>query len=96
MTFIARAAPWTSLAGAICSLLGLAWDAWLHRQDPGLAAHEGLFSLSNPGHVLLMAGLALVVLGGLLFLLGRLARPGRPLAGRLAYAAGLGLFALCA
>jgi hypothetical protein len=49
-------------------LAGLGIDAWLHAQDPTLAEREGIFAISNPGHVLLGAGIALAC-GGLLFAL---------------------------
>ena len=51
------------LMGAAALLLGLALDAYLHAQDPTLAHREGIFTLSNPGHVLLGTGIAMVVLG---------------------------------
>ncbi len=69
----AVAAPWVTLAGNVTLLVGLGWDAVLHRLDPTLAAREGIFTLSNPGHVLFGAGIALVTLGVGLFLLGRMA-----------------------
>lgn len=50
-------------AGAAAQVVGLAIDAWLHGRDSGLAARESVFTLGNAGHVLLLAGLALVVLG---------------------------------
>lgn len=56
--------------GAVCQVVGLGIDAWLHARDPGLAAREGVFSLSNAGHVLLVGGIALVVLGVLLGIFG--------------------------
>jgi hypothetical protein len=49
--------------GVTALLLGLALDAYLHAKDPTLAHREGIFTLSNPGHVLLAAGIALVVVG---------------------------------
>jgi hypothetical protein len=51
------------LAGVVALLGGLALDAYLHAKDPTLAHREGIFTLSNPGHVLLGIGIALVVVG---------------------------------
>ncbi len=51
------------LVGVVALLAGLALDSYLHAMDPSLAHREGLFTLSNPGHVLLGAGIALVVVG---------------------------------
>src|SRR5579864_7563242 len=51
------------LAGVVALLCGLALDAYLHAKDPTLAHREGIFTLSNPGHVLLGIGIALVVVG---------------------------------
>ncbi len=53
----------TGVVGVAALLLGLALDAYLHAQDPTLAHREGIFTLSNPGHVLLGTGIALVVIG---------------------------------
>ena len=53
----------TGVAGVVALLSGLAVDAYLHAKDPTLAHREGIFALSNPGHVLLGAGIALVVVG---------------------------------
>src|SRR5207244_1292622 len=49
--------------GVAALLLGQAWDFYLHAADPTLAHREGIFTLTNPGHVLLGAGLILVVVG---------------------------------
>jgi len=53
----------TGVVGAAALLTGLAVDGYLHAQDPTLAHREGIFTLSNPGHVLLGTGIALVVFG---------------------------------
>jgi hypothetical protein len=49
--------------GLALLVVGLVWDALLHARDPGLAAEEGVFALSNPGHVLAGIGIALVAVG---------------------------------
>ncbi len=60
-----RAATFLSagLVGVASLLAGLAVDSYLHAQDPTLAHREGLFTLTNPGHVLLGIGIALSVVG---------------------------------
>ena len=52
-----------SLFGFLLIAIGLATDFVLHANDSGLAADEGLFTLSNPGHLLLGIGLAVVAVG---------------------------------
>ena len=81
--------PWLTLAGVVTLLAGLAWDAVLHEADPELAAEEGIFTLSNPGHILFGLGIAITVAGSLAFLYGRYVATGRmvtllPLSGPLA------------
>jgi hypothetical protein len=70
-TIMKRLAPWVSLAGIFTLLVGVGWDAILHRRDDALAAREGIFTLTNPGHLLFAIGIALCVTGGLAFLAGR-------------------------
>ena len=57
--------------GTVLLLLGLAWDAALHGIDPDLAAREGIFTLSNPGHGLFAVGMALLVVGSMLLVVGQ-------------------------
>src|ERR671936_1543325 len=53
----------SGLACVAALLVVLALDSYLHARDPSLAHREGVFSLGNPGHVLLGIGIALVVVG---------------------------------
>jgi len=48
-----------AFAGIVLHVAGLAWDVYLHSNDATLAAREGVFTLSNPGHALIVAGIAL-------------------------------------
>lgn len=68
---VRRSGGWLTLAGVVALLLGLSWDAVLHRLDPALAEREGIFTLSNPGHLLFAGGITLIVAGVSLTLLGR-------------------------
>ena len=53
---------------------------YLHRLDPDLAAREGIFALTNPGHVLFGGGIAIIVAGALMFFAGRALTTSHPLA----------------
>jgi hypothetical protein len=88
-------------AGGLVLLVGgLVWDAVLHARDPGLAASEGVFALSNPGHLLAGIGIALVAVGltAALAILVLEARGARPRTGpaRLGVAGGVLALALAA
>jgi hypothetical protein len=67
------------LLGVACLILGLGWDSHLHAQDPTLAGREGIFTLANPGHVLIGVGIALADAGlvGAAYLVLPLGRWGR-------------------
>lgn len=67
----ARAAPPLMVIGVFALIGGLAWDAILHWADPDLAAREGIFTLTNPGHILFGGGIALCVTGLVLQILFR-------------------------
>ncbi len=72
--------PWAVSAGVVILLAGLGWDAVLHSLDPNLAAREGIFSLTNPGHVLFGSGIAIIVAGALMYFAGRALTTPHPLA----------------
>jgi len=58
-----RYGTWIAAAGVSLQLIGLSWDALMHHFDPNLAGNEGVFSLTNPSHLLIMLGLGLTVGG---------------------------------
>ncbi len=65
---------WTgAFLGLAVHLAGVGVDVYLHSNDETLAAREGVLTLSNPGHALLFAGIALMaasILGALVAWLG--------------------------
>src|SRR6185503_17230510 len=52
-----------ALGGGAAMVVGLVVDAAEHLLDPALAEREGLFSLGNVGHALVLGGAGLVVAG---------------------------------
>jgi hypothetical protein len=68
------------VTGAVAQAAGLGVDVIKHLNDPGLAAREALLTFDNVGHVLLIGGIALVVAGVGVMLLGPLlAKAGTPI-----------------
>src|SRR5262249_42046413 len=60
---LSRLSQILTFLGIAAQLAGMSLDAWLHANDPALAAHEGVFTLANPAHALIVGGLALGTLG---------------------------------
>jgi hypothetical protein len=78
---------WLSLAGVSAAAGGLSWDAVLHAHDPLLAQHEGVFTASNPAHLLIAGGLLAALVGQVALTSIRLSG-----AARRAFAGGMALF----
>jgi FtsP/CotA-like multicopper oxidase with cupredoxin domain len=49
--------------GLVSILAGLVWDASLHSRDHGLAAREGVLTLTDPAHALFALGVFLTAVG---------------------------------
>lgn len=64
------------VVGVVAQVTGLAVDATMHAHDPSLAAREGVFTLTNPGHLLLAVGLAITGVSLIGALTAHLARGG--------------------
>jgi hypothetical protein len=62
---------WLNFAGLSVLLAGLGLDGLLHRLDPALVEQESIFSLGNPGHLLMALGIGLLVANTVLFLVRR-------------------------
>ena len=58
-----RGGAWVALAGLCLQLMGIGWDTLQHHNDPGLALRESVFSLTNPSHLLMAAGMSLTAVG---------------------------------
>ena len=68
---LAHHTSWVTFAGCLTLLAGLCIDQILHLQFPALALTEGVFSLTNPGHLLFGLGTGQVVISMELFLLDK-------------------------
>ncbi len=69
---LTRSGAWISLVGTFLLIAGLIWDVTIHEGDPSLASHESVFAVDNPAHVVFLSGIALIVVGMLLFVVDRL------------------------
>ena len=58
-----RYGSWVTMAGVIAQMLGLATDLVLHRLNPTLAFEASPLTMDNPGHILLLIGLIVTVIG---------------------------------
>ena len=75
---IRRSGFWigAALAGVLVLVTGLALDGVMHARNPNLVHEEGLFTLSNPGHLLIFIGTAVAT--GAMILAGWLAAASAP------------------
>jgi hypothetical protein len=83
---VSRLSQFLTFLGVAAQLAGMSLDAWLHANNPALAAHEGVFTLANPAHALIVGGLALGTLGVSLGLARAVSDLGRAANRRLALA----------
>jgi hypothetical protein len=56
--------------GVCAQALGLGVDGWLHLHNHQLVHQEALFTFSNPGHALIIAGIGVALLGAVLQIIG--------------------------
>ena len=61
---------WLTFTGCLVLMLGLCLDELIHRLFSLAGLGENLFSLSNPGHLLIMLGVAFLILNSEIFLIG--------------------------
>src|SRR5438552_760903 len=83
---VSRLSQLLTFLGVAAQLAGMSLDAWLHANNPALAAHEGVFTLANPAHAMIVGGLALGTLGVTLGLAQAVSGMGRAANRRLALA----------